>query len=264
MKKKANMVQSYEVDTKNRNTIGGAMKSNVVSIGSQELSTVRSRAIRKEHEAAERTFAVESYLLGEMSEEEQMCFEQHCMECETCGEAIEAGRIFISNIAPLPEPEPAHSAGWFERLFKTIPTLPWLKPVTLMAALLLPVMGWQRFMIAELSGLHANTIIVASEGEKSAGDRAVRPLTTESATIEITVPANPQFGFYRVEITSGRGLNLTQVLPAPPKDGGHELSVQVRRKTLGTGHFAVAVEGLDLEDSKTGHKFNDGYQFDLK
>ena len=164
MNEKADKAQNSENDEKNRQIIGGAMKSNVVSIGSQDFSSVRGRTVRKEHQEAVRTFAVESYLLGEMSEDEQITFEQHCMDCEICAEAVEAGRIFISNIAPLPEPEAALPAHWFAKL---TPALSWIKPAGLVAVLLLPIMGWQQFVIAELSGVHANTLIVAQDGQKT-------------------------------------------------------------------------------------------------
>jgi len=262
MKKKADKAQNSENDEKNRQIIGGAMKSNVVSIGSQDFSSVRGRTVRKEHQEAVRTFAVESYLLGEMSEDEQMAFEQHCMDCEICAEAVEAGRIFISNIAPLPEPEAALPAHWFAKL---TPALSWIKPAGLVAVLLLPIMGWQQFVIAELSGVHANTLIVAQDGQKTtAENEPARRLTTDSATIQFDVPADAVFGFYRVNIRENKGRRFSQILPAPDKSANHALYVQVLRKTLGSGHFSAFVEGLDRENSNKGQKLNDVYAFDLQ
>jgi hypothetical protein len=246
----------------NRNE--GAMKSNVISIGSEETpSGARGLAVRKDHEEAVRTFAVESYLLEEMSEQEQTRFEQHCVECVACAEAVEAGRIFISNIVPMPEHAP--SMPWFERLFNWLAGATWLKPAALMAALLLPVLGWQQLAISDLTGAHANTVILARGLEKSAAaEKSAYLLTTPSATIEFSITQDLDSPFYRVNISGGQRRSFSQVVPAPGQDAGHRLSIQVPRKTLSSGHFTVLVEGLDREDSRDGHKLDEVYEFDLK
>jgi hypothetical protein len=262
MNEKADKAQNSENDEKNRQIIGGTMKSNVVSIGSQDFSSLRGRTVRKDHEEAVRTFAVESYLLGEMSEDQQITFEQHCMDCEICAEGVEAGRVFISNIAPLPEPEAVPPAHWFAKL---TPASSWLKPAGLVAVLLLPIVGWQQFVIAELSGVHGSMVILAQNAQKSTPENEpVRRLTTDSATIQFDVSAYPGFGFYRVNINGGTGRSFSQILPAPDKAANHSLYVQVLRKTLGSGHFSAFVEGLDRENSNKGQKLNDVYTFDLQ
>lgn len=258
MNEKADKAQNSENDEKNRQISGGTMKSNVVSIGSQDFLSVRGRSIRKEHEEVVRTFAVESYLLGEMSEDEQITFEQHCMDCEICAEAVEAGRIFISNIAPLPETETAPPAHWFA---KWTPAASWLKPATLVAAFFLPIVGWQQFVIEDLSGVHASTLIMAQGGQKTApGNEPGRHLTTDSATIQFDVSQYPPFGFYRVDMNGGNGRSFSVNLPA---SSYHELDITVPRKTLGGGHFSAVVEGLDRENASKGQKL-DVFTFDLQ
>jgi hypothetical protein len=260
---KTKKTDTDEIHLKYGNYNQSSVRGNVVSIGSQEaVSSVRRLAIRKEHEEAVRTFAVECYLLDEMPEDEQLCFEQHCVECPTCADAVEAGRIFIANVAPLSQPE--SSSSWFSRTFKTVARGPWLKPAAAMAAVCLPVVGWQQFRIVDLGGAHANTVIVARAAEKSAEDKTVLPLKTDSATIEFYVPPAPSYSFYRAKIAGGQGRSLSQVLPAPAKDSGQRLSVQVLRQTLGSGHFTVQVEGLAGEDSRDGQRLDDVYEFDLK
>jgi hypothetical protein len=54
------------------------------------------------------------------------------------------------------------------------------------------------------------------------------------------------------------------VVPAPAGNSDRRLSVQISRRALGSGHFAVRVEGLDGEASKNGHAFNEEYEFDLR
>jgi hypothetical protein len=256
--KKVKKVKRNELDEKYRPTPEGRMKGAIVSVGHQEESSSARGLVRKDHEEAVRDFSIEFYLLDEMSEEERIYFEQHCLECITCAKAVESGRIFISNITPPPAP-----ARWRGRILNLIPSGPWLRPAAVMAALWLPVFGWQQFMIADLTGAHANTVILARGLEKGPVENAY-PIRTSSATIEFSIPPGSEFSFYRVKITGGQSKSFSQIVPAPAKDSDRRLSVQVLRKKLGGGHFSVLVEGLDGEDSRDGHKLDEVYEFDLK
>jgi hypothetical protein len=253
--------EKNEVSKRKYNFAEGSMSGSVVSIvGEPVSSATRILEIRKDHEEALKTFAVESYLLEEMSEEEETRFEQHCFECASCTEAVEAVRIFVSNIVP-PE-QTVTAAPWYARFFQFSNEL-WLKSAAVMAAVLLPITGWQQFVIADLTGLHANTVILARGLEKGAAERAA-PLRTPSATVEVTLPSDAEFAFYRVSILGGQNRSFSQIVPAPAKDSTRRLSVQVLRKTLGSGRFTVLVEGLDAEDSRNGQKLDESYEFDLK
>lgn len=254
---------NYGINNKYGENPAGSMKNKVISIDPGKASSRRPRlAVQKDHDEAVRTFAVESYLLSEMPEEEQVRFEQHCVECKICAEAVEAGRILIMNI--LPTPQAAPSTPWFEGLFKVVATGPWLKQAVAMAALWLPVLGWQQATISDLMGAHANTAILARAIEKGRAEKSPYSLTTASATIELCLQQDPPFPFYKVEVAGGHGKSFSQVVPAPPQNSGGRVSVQVLRSALGNGHFAVLVEGLEREDAKNGRKLDDVYVFDLK
>ena len=67
------------------------------------------------HKEAEKTMAVDRYLLNELTQEERLRFEEHYFECGDCADAVEAGQIFISGIRPIPEPVP-----WWRRLVELV------------------------------------------------------------------------------------------------------------------------------------------------
>lgn len=50
-----------------------------------------------DHEAAEKTSAVERYLLGEFGPEDQAAFEAHFFDCPACAEEVRTGVIFFEN-----------------------------------------------------------------------------------------------------------------------------------------------------------------------
>jgi hypothetical protein len=209
--------------------------------------TARQEAIRREHEAAMRSQAVEQYLLNELSQEKRTQFEAHYFECPECADAIEAGQTFLTHVRPGP---PVRRVWWQQ-------------PAAAIAALFLAVAGGQQLVIAQLSAPHANSVILARQLEKGAGETPYI-VRTPSATVEVNLAGETRYPFYRVKIGGGQGRKLWQVVPAPLEGSEQRLSVQVSRRSLGVGHFTVDVEGLDREDSKSGPRIGEAYEFDLK
>jgi hypothetical protein len=209
--------------------------------------TARQGAIRREHEAAVRSQTVEQYLLNELSQEERIQFEEHYFECPECADAIEAGQTFLTHI----QPGPLVRRVW------------WQQPAAAIAALFLAVAGGQQFVIARLTAPHANSVILARQLEKGVGETPYI-VRTPSATVEVSLTGETVYPFYLVKIAGGEGRKLSQVVPAPLEGSEQRLSVQVSRRSLGIGHFTVAVAGLDREDSKTGPPIGEAYEFDLK
>ncbi len=105
-----------------------------------------------DHETAEKTGAVERYLLGEFEPGEQAAFEAHFFDCPVCAEEIRTGVIFFENgkavvreeraaaQASFRAPEPTATRDWFA----------WLRPATLIpsfaALALLVVVGYQNLV----------------------------------------------------------------------------------------------------------------------
>jgi hypothetical protein len=199
------------------------------------------------HEEAIKMQAVELYLMNELSEEEQLGFEAHYFECPTCADAVAAGQAFVTDIRPVvPPPVPL-----------------WRHPAAAIATLLFAIAATQQFVIARFMAPHANTVILARQRERGAEQKPYA-LNTPSATVELSLPPEAEFPFYRVKISGGQKRNLSQAVPAPEKDSERRLSVQLARGALGSGHFDVRVEGLSNEDSPDGRVVDEVYEFDLK
>jgi hypothetical protein len=198
------------------------------------------------HDEVMKNYALEAYLLHDLTEEEKARFEEHYFSCTDCADAVAAGQTFVKNIRRL---EPMRQVWWQH-------------PAAAMAALLLVAVYVQQFAINSLAAPHANTVIVARERVK--GSEPAYALRTPSATVELNVPGELEFPFYRLTIAGGLNRTFLQVVPAPAGNSDRRLSVQISRRALGSGHFAVRVEGLDGEASKNGHAFNEEYEFDLR
>ena len=73
-----------------------------------------------DHAEAETGFAVEQYLLGQLSEPEQDRFEEHFFSCHTCAEDVKAGTVFLANLRSvfaeeaLPARKPAPIRKWWQ------------------------------------------------------------------------------------------------------------------------------------------------------
>ncbi len=202
------------------------------------------------HKEAEKMMAVDRYLLHELTQEERLRFEEHYFECADCADAVEAGQIFISGIRPIPEPVP-----WWRKLVELV-TAPVSMPAWRMwmlggaTAASLGVVGFQDFWPQPPL---ANTVLLAGETVKGPDEDKTYSLRTPSATVEVTL-LDVDFPYYRVDITrNSDGKTRSQIVPAPPKESEHRLSVQLTREALGLGRFTVTVSGLDNREAKKSH-----------
>jgi len=66
------------------------------------------------HEEAEKTNAVEGYLLNDLTEDQRSRFEAHYFECQTCAEAIFAGQSLLEGIRH-PNPWWRKVGSWFRK-----------------------------------------------------------------------------------------------------------------------------------------------------
>ena len=208
------------------------------------------------HQEAVKMHAVEGYLLNELTEEQRASFEEHYFECETCAEAVMAGQAFVSGIRPVPEP---NRVPWWKVPIAVPRWTLWLLSGAMAASLGLVSIQQPWGLTAPM----ANTILLASKLQK--GEDHGQLLTTPSATIEVNLPPDSNFAFYRLRIKGGdRPTSFSEILPSPPKDHEQRLSLQVPSKLLGSGHFEMDVEGLDSKDSRQGRSVGIYYFHVLK
>jgi hypothetical protein len=215
-----------------------------------EIENVRiyPETVHIDHEEALKTHAVELYLLNELTERERFAFEEHYFECQTCAEAVEAGQIFSHNVEPT---SPATG-------------IQWRSPITAIAAFLAVIAGGQQFVIALSKAPQANTVVLARELEKGDANEETQSVETPSVTVECNLPTKADFPFYLLRIKGGEeNKKISQVLPAPTNGLDRRLSLQIRKSTLGGGHFSVWLEGLRDLKAENGEAVEQ-YVFDLK
>jgi hypothetical protein len=200
------------------------------------------------HEEAEKTMAADRYLLNELTAEQRLRFEEHYFECQECADAVEAGQIFINGIRPVPEP-----VSLWQKIMAPVAVPAWrMWALAGATAASLSLVGFQN-LYSPTAPL-ANTVLLAGETVKGSDDDRTYALRTPSATVEVVLLDAAAFPFYRVDITRrGDGKTLSQVVPAPPKESEHRLSVQMKREALGMGRFTVAVSGLDGPQARQSH-----------
>jgi hypothetical protein len=194
------------------------------------------------HEEAMATNAVHWYLLGDLTSEQRSRFENHYFECRTCTTALAVGQELLASMKPRGEP-------WWRRL-----VFPVLVPALASCMAILAVESYAtisryRVQIAGLSGPQANTVITAHPQEK--GEQNSEPVTTDSVSLEMTLPEGAASRFYRVEIREAGKRPITQVVPAPK---GSRLSLHLTKHGLGSGTFIVTVYGLESSQSSDGQK----------
>jgi hypothetical protein len=93
---------------------------------------------------AHQTNTIDKYLMGELTHEERLAFEEHMFDCPECAAKVKEDFALIANLRQVLREEPARAAqktsGWRE----------WFRPITLVpafAALALAVLaGYQNFV----------------------------------------------------------------------------------------------------------------------
>lgn len=196
------------------------------------------------HEEAVELNAVELYVLKDLTPEQEVRFEEHYFDCQecACGVAVEQALIANAGMAQI-----AAKEAWWKRWTPRI-----LPPVT---AMLLGLVVFQHMELSETE-FAANTAIVAKQAVMG-GPTEGKAVTTPSVTIDINLPTDePPSHFYRVEIMGEGKPPLSQVLEAPEDN---RLSLQVRRRLLGSGSFNVLVYGLATQEAKEGPQIGQYY-----
>jgi hypothetical protein len=208
------------------------------------------------HEEAERTNAVESYLLNELTGEQRARFEEHYFECTTCADAVMAGQVFIQGIRP---PDP-----WWKSFAARL-----RDPVSVPFWRLWAMGGFAAASLVFLvmqnpsASFVPNTTILARGLEKSQSNDNIYTLTTPSATVEVVPDDTEAFPFYRITIARDNHDIVWRVLPAPTKGAGRRLSLQIASKALGSGDFTVTLAGLERADAANSQQLATTYHFSI-
>src|SRR5271170_6170004 len=183
-----------------------------------------------DHKTAERTMAVEKYLLDEFSPEEKDAFEEHFFSCDECAREVKLGAAFMAHakeslkgvpvVAPTPKPVKEAKRQWFA----------WLSPAFAVPAmaLMLGVLAFQNLiqlpvMHQELVAMNAPAVLPSADlksGSSRGEESVVSAKAGEVFQLTIDIPDTSQAA-HTAELYDASGRKLWS-LPVPadaPKDG---------------------------------------------
>ena len=199
-----------------------------------------------DHHVAEKTGAVERYLLNEVTPEERAEFEAHFFDCTVCSDKVREGAIFIDNAKevlrfPLAQTEAKrNSKSWFA----------WLRPAVLVPAMailaLAIVVGYQNFIT--LPQLRQPQVLSTF---------VIAPLAREEAPVIDIDPRLPRFNLnfmvdsarvypdYLCEFQDGSGHQILSVSSGPRDVSAFTLSFLLRTSQFPDGRYELIVHPAD-------------------
>jgi hypothetical protein len=205
-----------------------------------------------EHKTAERTMAVEKYLLDEFTPEERDDFEEHFFSCDECAREIKLGAAFMAHAkeslkpaevtAPVVVPLKKPKRHWFS----------WLSPAFAVPAmaLMLGVLAFQNLiqlplMHQELVAMDAPSVLPSADLKSgiSRGDESVvLAKAGEFFQLTIDIPDTSRSA-HTAELydASGRKLWALPISADAPKDG---LALKMPRN-LPAGNYSLVVYAAD-------------------
>jgi hypothetical protein len=186
-----------------------------------------------DHEVANKTQAVERYLLGEMPLEERDAFEEHYFACQDCAEQVRSASTLTRDLRRvLREGVPERTSAWTSWL-----KLPVLVP-TFAAMFLAAVVGYQNLaVLPELKAPQVLGMPVILDGQTRSGlpkVSASEPLHFQMALDGATASAR-----LRVELDGAAGRTIQAAKFTAPQ-AAHPLEVYFPG-TLEPGRYAVVV-----------------------
>ena len=217
-----------------------------------------------DHKTAERTMAVEKYLLDEFSPEEQDAFEEHFFSCDECARQVKLGAAFMAHaketlkgvpvFAPSPKPVEEAKRPWFA----------WFSPAFAVPAmaLMLGVLAFQNliqlpFMHQELVAMNAPAVLPSADlksGSSRGEENVVSAKAGEFFQLTIDIPDTSQAA-HSAELydASGRKLWSLAIPEDAPKDG---LALKMPGN-LPSGNYSLIVRqaGSPESDVVSHYKF---------
>ena len=217
------------------------------------------------HGQSVENYAVERYLLNEMTDNEKLRFEQHYFQCTDCMKDVESGQTFVKSVG---------RPSWAFRLREFFSSWKRWQAAVLypLAAGLLGMLAFQNVVTipglqAQLSGVLPTTIITAHQGERGGGsnDENAEIVKTSHITIDFDLPPLANYPYYRVNVVEARNpkhLILSEIIPAPASPGS-PLALTVSKNMLGRGKYNLEVFGLTSEHMRVGSPLPPNY-FDVQ
>jgi hypothetical protein len=212
-----------------------------------------------EHTEAVSQFAVEKYLLGELSPEARNAFEEHYFGCEECATDLRAAAVFISQAKkelarPFVVAAPIQTSAQKRKLF-SFPAL--LRPafaVPAMAAML-AVIAFQNVVtvphLREEAAVASRPQVLPSVnlvdgGSRGSEIRAVIANAHQPYLLFVDVPAENRFSGYLCSLYSPSGKMIWQIT-IPPAQASDTVPIQVPPENAEAGVNSLLVQGIPAD-----------------
>ena len=210
-----------------------------------------------EHTEAVSQFAVEKYLLGELSPEARSAFEEHYFDCEECATDLRAAAMFISQAKKeLARPSFAQvDAAAPKRKLFSFPAL--LRPafaVPVMAAML-AVIAFQNVVtvphLRDEATVASQPQVLPSVNLVDGGSRGEEIRTVvanahQPYLLFVDVPAQNRFSEYRCSLYSPSGKVIWQIM-IPPAQVSDTVPIQVPSENAEAGVNTLLVQGIPAD-----------------
>ena len=212
-----------------------------------------------EHTEAVSQFAVEKYLLGELSPEARSAFEEHYFGCEECATDLRAAAMFVSQAKKeLARPSFAQAqvdAVAPKRKLFSFPAL--LRPafaVPAMAAML-AVIAFQNVVtvphLRDEATVASQPQVLPSVNLVDGGSRGEEIRTVvanahQPYLLFVDVPAQNRFSGYRCSLYSPSGKVIWQIM-IPPAQVSDTVPIQVPSENAEAGVNTLLVQGIPAD-----------------
>lgn len=208
-----------------------------------------------DHTEVANQYAVEKYLLGELSPEEREAFEAHYFGCEECATDLRAATIFIAQAKKELARPIAVTVKEPKRKLFTFPSM--LRPafaVPAMAAMLL-VIGFQNIVtvpqlrqeaaVASAPQILPSVMLVDGQS-RGAEIRTVVAKAHEPFLLSVDVPADNRFSGYLCALYSPAGKMVWQ-LRIPPSQAANTVPIQVPVESTEAGQNTLLIQGVPMD-----------------
>lgn len=209
-----------------------------------------------DHSTATRNATAESYVLGELSDDERAEFEEHFFTCPECAEEVKALTTFVDDARVVLAKE--RSSPWLAAAARRLLRVSWQPlPALPAAAAVLLLLGVTVFQ---------STVTVPRLRHELQLARAPQPtswhflsvarsdppdvrVTGQQRMIGLTLSRSGYdwYAHYRVDVKDATGTQVqSTVVPAPPR--GDELQLLLPVSDLAAGAYTLVLSGLDAPD----------------
>lgn len=210
------------------------------------------------HEEALKSMAVERYLLGEMSEQEQAIFEAHYLNCAACLEAVTFSGEFMQAAEPVAREVKAAEQGSKSavRERKGFFSLVWAPAFAMGLVVCLAgvsiyqatVIHTQKQTLAKAEAPRQELgFVITGESRGGQNALAVKRGTQVSLRVEFTPEA--QLSNYRADILTDSNV-LKYSVPLQINLQEDSVNVSLRTDDLSSGSYKVVVHGQDPAGNK--------------